>query len=907
MMQITPTLSDFSSGFVSKRMRGRVDNASLIKGAKEMLNCYAGLFGEVRKRAALEHKIYSVCDGDAALIKWSINKEVDLILVFSAGSIKVLNVSDGQEPAFMVDSSAVPINITSYPITTSILSELDYAQNLRELVVVHPSFKPIRFEFAERDADTLWLNHGYMEFTGNIASTKETTKRGLYKDVGYNQLKTALGGVQTTNGVTKTLSVTDSSVKISGTVYPITSVQITRTAVVENLRVWGGVEQSNFPNGTYYESSGSTPERLRIEKKQGGNAGWEHGVLVIYSYELHDCIFDFGAGTSWASVLALCRDKLSSGRTYYAYNDKKSHSYPPSYVGYTAGSYSEVIRINYGSASYKDMDDSGDVLAMVLTIPVQSGVPSQIVVNGNSVSVGESFSRLAPWMDYDVDYECARGGAYLLNQNTTLYTARKSIDDAGNEYISFTTGGTPFVLRRDSGPFTGKIGVIVTPFYRGGPWPSSVAYHAGKLLLGAGNVIYASKVNEYQNFSYFEEVTFESTEILPSDEWEDEEVPEYVTVSSSTQQVGASSAMKLKLATDEDEIVQWMLSAQGLHVGTATSEWYMPEGVDATNVQIHMIGRTGSARMKPRFCDGRVLFVTGNRRQIFAIDPQNPAGATSMTDHAEDLFTSDIIALDFRQYPTPEVFVVLANGQSLRGRMGPSGVYGWSQIVTHPDDLILDVVVTFSGDEDAVFFLTSRTGNGTTKTCLERLYSDDSTSFAGRRYLDSSVYAATPSNSLAGLTRFYGKSPVEARFLTASGEYAGLIAVSSGGTASLYTPYGATTPSAIPSFTEVHVGIPYEMAFETQNIDGVETEGLGKTCGKLYLRTLESGDLNIEAPDGAVQNIALPEYPFTGSVKDDMLSTGGETPDKSVRIISSKGEPLTIQSIRLVLTVGEAS
>lgn len=82
---------------------------------------------------------------------------------------------------------------------------------------------------------------------------------------------------------------------------------------------------------------------------------------------------------------------------------------------------------------------------------------------------------------------------------------------------------------------------------------------------------------------------------------------------------------------------------------------------------------------------------------------------------------------------------------------------------------------------------------------------------------------------------------------------------------------------------------------------------LGKTCGKLFLRLLESGDVNIEAPDGAVQNIALSEYPFTGSVKDDMLSTGGETPDKTVRIISSKGEPLTIQSVRLVLTVGETA
>jgi len=87
MAKITPTLNDFSSGFISKKMAGRVDNPLLLKGAKELLNFAPDKFGAVSKRGGLQHKMASVCGGKAALLKWSINKEVDLIFAFEHDSI----------------------------------------------------------------------------------------------------------------------------------------------------------------------------------------------------------------------------------------------------------------------------------------------------------------------------------------------------------------------------------------------------------------------------------------------------------------------------------------------------------------------------------------------------------------------------------------------------------------------------------------------------------------------------------------------------------------------------------------------------------------------------------------------------------------------------------------------------
>ena len=939
MTKIVPTLTDFSSGFISKRMRGRVDNALLIKGAKEMLNCYSDEFGSVRKRGGLEHKVYSVCDGEAGLIKWSINKDVDLIIVFSENSIKFLDVSDGSDPQFLkkedpsnpgtyidYEVTELPVGdagqVFDFDLPTETIQELDYAQNLRELIIVHKDIKPIRLEFFNTEdvvggGKTIEMSVGFMEFSGNIASTKEIVEKTPLRELGWQEIKDATRGILE-SGVT--YPVTDGKVDVGGALLDITSI----TCVLNvgspsytNVVNTNGRYDLNIGYGIYNALSSNPGRELYIGR------GWHKSHTGLFDgpteYKIKDVYVQTSAVETWEQILEKMATKLVSGSEYIIRTDSNNSSSRKRdaklYFYYNPFSYTITLTVS-GSSNIvlNGLEDSVYARIKVdypLTTPTAS-----IDLSGYKSVSSDVMSRLSPWMDTEVEYKCMTGEDYLVD-GIEASSAVKVVENGVTKIIVSLNALDPndedptLTLTDSDGAFTGRLGIILTPFYESekGDLPSAVAFHAGRLFLANRNIVYASKVNEYQNFAFFEDVEFESTQVLPSSEWPDADTITYDTVTDSVQQTVAASAMKLKLATDEDETVQWMLSVKGLHIGTSTSEWFMTEGLDATNVQVLISGRSGSANQKPRFCDNRVLFVSADKRQLFAIDPQSPTGSISMTDHAQDIFDADIVSFDFRQYPSSELFVVLSNGKALRGRLSQHGIYGWSQIVTRSGDTIKSVAVVFARDEDAVYFLVNRFGNGVYENNIERLYSDDSYSFSGRRYLDGGIFSTGALNDLAWL---YGV-PLEIHFNTPGGELSGTCAVLVTNNIMQYTPYGETIAVDIPTdYTEAYLGIKYDMAFETQNIDTSETEGLGKSMGKLYLRLLETGECFLRSPDGTENKIrlALPsgnDYtPFTGSVRHDILSSGGETPDKTVRLVSHKGEPFTMQSIRAVITISEA-
>jgi len=825
------------------------------------------------------------------------------------------------EPAF-VQVGGIDLVISTIPksdgtnwtinIAEADLPEISFAQNLRTMIVVHENFKTIKFEFVSINVNAIDIKYAFMELTGNIAETRKVEEKTALKDISFATLKGAIRGL--TNGTTYTLAsggVTGKITATGGVIRDIKSVNVTWTnqaikIEIEDIPKFPTVGISVANNAVTAETlTGASVGNTSVAMQFGTGAergydGWWNQFIDNWRVRLTGPIGPlFPAGTAKSVIATTMPNYLTSGTIYSVAHDTDWHTEDdvPNMVLYTNTAATYTITVIDSSDDAYVLNDATDSINgwLKMTAPV-------ISINGYTAGSYDILDRLAPWMDEGLSYQCPPDILYTVNGRTPSSAVKNTVN--GQVSITVYTNEAPVDINTDSNVI-GFFGINLTPFANAedGSRPSCVSFHAGRMCISSGNTVYMSKVNEYQNFAYFEDVEFESTQILPSAEWTDQYQEEWVTVTDSVQQTGASSAIKLKLATDEDEIVQWMISAQGLHIGTSTSEWLFPDGLDAVNPRVVLMGRTGSARIRPMFCDNRILFVSSSLRQIFALDPQSPVGSSSMTEHAEDIFNSNIVSMDFRQFPQSEIYVVMANGKALVGRMNANNLYGWSKIETKTGDLILAVTVVFAGDEDAVYFLVNRSGT----ICMERLHTSVNTDFSTRRYLDSSTYLLSSGNSITGLTRLVAVAGLYLRMMTAGGEVAGSVTVPTGGTLALYTPDGGTTPIALPNFTAFHIGLRYDSTFETQNIDSPETEGLMKTSGAVFVRFLESGRPSIKDPNDLINQIPLnsmPLYPFTGSVRYDASDTART--DKTVRFSSNDDVPVTIQSIKAVITIGDA-
>ena len=903
-------MNDFSAGEISKLLAGRVDSPIYAKGAFELTNFIPGRLGGAYRRGGLRYIADTPSASDKTrLIPWSVNDDLDLLVVMTDGAITLFNASSGTVHGYIV-ADGIPITILGGTVAAyaeADIFDVKYAQNINEIVFVHRDYPVFKIKIIDYDTTTLTLSleYGLVGFEGNIAYSPEL--------------------------IAEELSNTD----------PFPS--STLVSYLNALASDESYEASGILNGKYVESvikNKSTVARSAVIGTtnwfgQSVDATINDGAINIPVPSAFDGDLDvyvrYASGSGlikkWTDNAPTRTDfldtiarSMSDGDSFYMeYDDESFLNINPKSKGtvtFFSGGTSYTYTITFTDDSTLTIDPHDNVTLngyFEMTYP-------DIEINKNSVTGTKLMDRINAWMTPEVAYPCDSAtqfcGGYPLA--ATRYKGGRVYDQAGDliseddPHVAVDMmDGTTIIVKRDDTGLSGQLGVIVTPFYRSGDNPSVIAYHQGRLVLGGArrepNVLYMSKAGDTSNFCYFEEVEFEATMVTGQDA---EGAPVYTTRRDITQQVGADAAIRIQLATEENEEIRSLTSVSDLIVQTATSEWVIPYGVTALNPQVILRGRLGASSVQSRFVGDSVFSASRTGRQIRAFSPRDGSGQ-NVTEHAEHIAVSGVTSLDFRQDPEQEIIAALDNGTILIGKVTPD-IVAWSRVRTRNGDLIESAVCLSAYDEDAIYCVVKRTINGIEGRCIERLATPDEDTFAERVYLDRFVSGTTSGTGVAsGLAAFYDDDSV--RMITSSGQY-GMPVIAGDGTTSTMIlqsdiDAGITplVPVDIDNDVDYHVGFPYTSRIETNRVDSPETEGLEKSVGFIYLRLYKSGDVRIlrYRDDGELDydvNVAVPVdsdgdriYPYSGSVKFD--HPGATRPDQTVIIEARGAESAGIQVI----------
>jgi len=309
-------------------------------------------------------------------------------------------------------------------------------------------------------------------------------------------------------------------------------------------------------------------------------------------------------------------------------------------------------------------------------------------------------------------------------------------------------------------------------------------------------------------------------------DWKDAMVPEFDDAEETTQQVGAGSAVRLGLATEEDERIVWIAAAQDLYVGTTSSEWVIPGTSNATQARAIIASRYGSADIQSRFVGDGLMYVAPASRHIRQL---SSGGGAPLTLQAEHMVKVGIMQMDFAQVPDMCLYAVLGDGQLARCLMEPStGVVAWDRIKVRTGDLVESVAVIPGEDRDYVYMVVKRTINGAVVRFIEVMQENEDDSPASQWYLDAAVSKSGAAfTTITGLAHFNGQE-VKVRYVPAAGGIAVATATVSGGSVT------------IPSATYALVGLPYSAVLRTHLVNSADSEGLQKGIGRVFFRLYKS-------------------------------------------------------------------
>lgn len=923
---IRPVLTDFSAGEIDPRLAGRMDLSLSQHGAEYLSNMLANPLGGASKRGGL--KFQMELGADAFLIPWSVNNDVDLIIAVFDREIKIIYAGAGVTPYFLKGSGGPDLSITyfdgdaavpkypTYALTDA--PEIQYDQCQDEITLVHRDYLPfcIKFNGLDNANTTINLKYGAVAFTGNVAKNPEIAADN------YTKITAAVFIDSCRNLGLATFPATGHFTDAGGTQRDVTSIVVAGSATARK------VTSSIAGNGPYLDSAVAcakhwalgTASVSTMYRSGWGNWSWYNKVTRV-------C--EVLPGESWTDLIDKVALYFNPGTAVLIGNPDAAYGY----VGliFTDGSTPDwmlaesLTYVPYSDGRSVTVHWSGgsevvDSTHADITADIQLTSPQTLHLFGGIVDSSTILDYTIPWMTNNKTYPCTKTS--LIN-GVAVLTAQR-IDANGNPKLSLVLASaiagstaTTLEISRDSTGYAGTVGVIITPFYEKDDNPSVVCYHQGRRVLGGGkepNVLYLSKINDFSNYCVFEEISYSQTSLIPAADWADPSHPETRTEETFTQQIGKGSAMKLILATDENESLQGVTSNGDLLVRTATSEWVIPGAADATNVATVMPSRTGSSRRQAISAMGGITYLSRSDRTVWMLAKGQSIDLTKLSAHLTRY--AAVTDLDFRQDPIPELYFRLDDNTALVMRSGESGPC-WSRISTFAGHLIRSVVILAASTEDAVFFTVVRNGH----YYLERLVTADDSLFptatvAGRAHLDSFSCVTVAGHVVPNIAHLANQTV--RIHIDGTPESRGWVTLDALGTANMFTrdtefdTDPPNTPESIPNGNAV-LGYPFVAELRTNRVDGETTEGLLKAGTKIHARVYQSGSfylvhknaavaedlIRIDAP---VDGLGATQNPYTGALRFE--NPAGEGTDQTVTLRSTDGQALTILVLAPAYTVG---
>jgi hypothetical protein len=382
--------------------------------------------------------------------------------------------------------------------------------------------------------------------------------------------------------------------------------------------------------------------------------------------------------------------------------------------------------------------------------------------------------------------------------------------------------------------------------------------------------------------------------------------PAYTSTPQYQQSVGDADGFTGQIYSDQNDAIQWIVSATDIIIGTLSGQVLIPGDSTANTFSFRNISRTGCANIQAYFMTGGVLFVDRAARRVMLLNWQGvniqllpPDTLSIFSDHLFLTSASSINQIEFSTSPVMRLWFLQNDGTLVGCEYDDKyDCRAWWNYVTN--GTIVSICVGQGPTEDVLYLVVNRNGH----YIIEQVTTLDWTSESGQGgvlpavFTDASVYQynATPFTVVTGLTNLNGMTVQ----MVGDGMYLGT-AVVSGGQVTL--PNGGTYPA---SYNTAIVGLGYTSVLETMPIEtGVaQDSGVGKELtiprvvlqflNTLYAEVIGVQGGNPEISDYTAGQTTFPT-PYTGTSRSPMPS--GFAFGSSVTVQSSKPLPLMVTAI----------
>lgn len=210
------------------------------------------------------------------------------------------------------------------------------------------------------------------------------------------------------------------------------------------------------------------------------------------------------------------------------------------------------------------------------------------------------------------------------------------------------------------------------PFSAASNYPSAIAHFNGRMFYGGfineRQTVWASCPWDYGNFNYFDMITYTTKRLKDEATWANPLVPETEDVTFNRSVYGEGNAFQFEIASDQEDSIYWLASAETLIIGTSTAEWIVPPTITALDIQAKIRSRIGSAQIQAFMFGDAPVFVQGNGASAFLreyayLSQSAQLSSPDLTYAAEQMMDTGVVQMDFCQLPQPTLFLVTVEGE----------------------------------------------------------------------------------------------------------------------------------------------------------------------------------------------------------------------------------------------------
>lgn len=568
-----------------------------------------------------------------------------------------------------------------------------------------------------------------------------------------------------------------------------------------------------------------------------------------------------------------------------------------------------IVHPGYAPRKLARLADDDWTLTTVTFAPSQAGPSGAPVITPFTPNTGTGYSP----RPYNYRYSAVSDSGEESLPSPAVGTINDLSLDGNRNSIALTavTGAVRYIVYKEDNGVYGYIGgtegltfiddnitadtsdtpqTARNPFSGSGNYPRCATFIEQRLAFASTNnepqAIYMSQSANYENFNY------------------------------SSPTAKASDAVTFRIRARQVNEIRSMLPVKGLMLLTSGAEWLVSGGsnsdaITPSAIKIDNQGYRGASKVQPVVVGNIVLFAQARGGVVRDFSYEFTADGfvgNDLTILARHLFEGRVIkAWAYAQAPSSIVWVVLDDGSLVSlTYMKEHEVWAWTRHESGAGAVFEDVAVVEEGNEDVPYFLVRRTIDGGSKRYIEKLHTREFAAVEDAFFIDCGLsYNGAPATIISGLDHLEGEA---------------VVALSDGNVVrNLTVTAGAITlPNAA---SKVHIGLAYEAALQTLDLDLGNVQGLGtvqgrmKSISEVTLRVEDTRGIFVGPYDGDRDSDKLVEYKqrsteawneaiqlYTGDIR--MTTPWDWNTSGSVWVKQFDPLPMTILAIMPDVTIG---